>query len=98
MVVEIVMYRLKSGCEAEFRIAHDDICHQLESIPGFISLKSVAAIGDSRLRCDHCLWQSLALAESSKPAFKALPGAKRFLSLIEEGSIVGGIFRHEQLN
>jgi heme-degrading monooxygenase HmoA len=81
---EIVIYEIKSECEAEFLQVHQEVQIALSALPGFMTHSKEAALDRPHHYMDTVVWRSEREAKAAFEVFSTLPPAKRFMATIKK--------------
>jgi hypothetical protein len=86
-VIELVLYRLKSGVEeARFLKDADAITDVLRTLPGFLSRRLLTAVEDGQW-ADVVEWRSMEEALRAAEVFPTMPGVASLLETVDMANV-----------
>lgn len=82
--LELVVYTIVSGREADFLNVYGKIRQEMSAMPGFHSAETLRALDHPSTFADIWIWDSLEQAKDAHSRFASLPHAKSFMALVEK--------------
>lgn len=80
---ELVIYRLRDGCEGEFWQLRAQIEREFKAnFSGFVSAQTLQSASEKGVLIDYWVWENIDAAKAARQGFKALPSAVRFMETI----------------